>query len=177
VNGSGGEGYVVRADGYRRRSARVLVVDRDGRTLLLRFLVDGADAGCGHGWITPGGGVHEGESLRDAAARELREEIGLAVHPADLGEPVAHSAGHADLGWARGLFRDDFFLLRIGGHDVDVSRMEARERTDHAGHRWWPLDDLASTAETVYPLGLAALMAGILADGVPRRSVELPWHH
>ncbi len=172
-----GEVDVVRADGYRRRSARVVLIDGDGRTLLLRFLFDPTDTGRGHGWVTPGGGVGDGEPVRDAAARELHEEIGLPVRPADLGEPVAFSAGRADLGWARGRFRDDFFHLRIGRHDVDVSRMEALERSNHAGHRWWPLDELAATTETVYPLGLASLVAGLLADGAPPRPVELPWHH
>jgi len=31
----------------------------------------------------PGGRVHEGESVQDCAIRELHEEIGLAVEPAD----------------------------------------------------------------------------------------------
>ncbi len=55
--------------------------------------------------------------------------------------------------------------------------MEALERSNHAGHRWWPLDELAATTETVYPLGLASLVAGLLAGGAPPRPVELPWHH
>jgi hypothetical protein len=75
------------------------------------------------------------------------------------------------------LFRNDFFYHRINAHDLDIRGMEDLERRHHAGHRWWPLDELASTTETVYPFGLASLLAHILADGVPRQSVQLPWHH
>jgi 8-oxo-dGTP pyrophosphatase MutT (NUDIX family) len=74
-----------------RTTGRVLPVDPDGRVLLL------------HGWVperpqepfwfTVGGGTEEGESLRDAAARELREEAGIAVDAASLGEPIAASVG------------------------------------------------------------------------------------
>lgn len=32
------------------------------------------------GWQLPGGGVRRGESLRDGALRELREEIGMTDH-------------------------------------------------------------------------------------------------
>ncbi|MER7332347.1 MULTISPECIES: NUDIX domain-containing protein [unclassified Micromonospora] len=162
---------------YRRRSARVLLLDGAGRILLLRFLFDSTNPDRGHGWVTPGGGVNDGEPLQRAAARELHEEIGLVVDPHRLGEPIAHCAGYADLGWASGVFRDDFFYHRIDTHDVDITRMETLERTHHAGHRWWPLDELATTTDTVYPFGLAQLLADILTGHIPQQPVQLPWHH
>jgi 8-oxo-dGTP pyrophosphatase MutT (NUDIX family) len=161
---------------YRRRSARILLLDGSSRILLLRFLRDPADRALGHGWVTPGGGVNDGESLQQAGARELREEIGLKVAAHELGPPVAYSSGYTDLGWAGGLFRDDFFCHRVDAHGVDTSRMEAFELASHAGHRWWTLDELTSTTDTVYPYGLAPLLTDLLADRIPRRPVQLPWH-
>ena len=65
---------------HRRNTARVLPVDREGRVLLL------------HGWdplrpddpfwFTIGGAAEPGETLAEAAARELREEAGIVVDPA-----------------------------------------------------------------------------------------------
>lgn len=162
---------------YRRRAARVLVIDGSGRVLLLRCWTDPAKPELGHLWYTPGGGVDEGESLAQAAARELREEIGLVVDPADLGDPVAHTSGFADLGWAVGTFRDDFFHHRVDGHDVDTSGMEAHERTGHTGHRWWSPEELAVTTDTVRPFELAALLTALAADPRPRQPHRLPWHH
>jgi 8-oxo-dGTP pyrophosphatase MutT (NUDIX family) len=162
---------------YRRRSARVLLLDGTGRILLLRSLRDSSQATVGHDWLTPGGGVGKLESLARAAAREPHEEIGLAVTPRELGRPVAYTAGYAELGWARGVFRDDFFYHQVARHDVDISRMEARERSSHAGHRWWTLDEIASTAETVFPFGLAGLLTDLLAGRFPQHPIMLPWHH
>jgi ADP-ribose pyrophosphatase YjhB (NUDIX family) len=53
-----------------------------GRMLLCRHEKGGKDV-----WLLPGGGVNGGESLTDALARELREEVG--VEPPSFEGPVA----------------------------------------------------------------------------------------
>jgi len=115
--------------------------------------------------------------LANAATRELREEVGLDVPAADLGEPVAYTAGYADLGWAAGDFRDDFFFLRVDRHDVDTSRMEDLELSVHAGEQWWSVDELAVTDEIVYPYDLVPLLTNLLDGRRPVPPVMLPWHH
>jgi 8-oxo-dGTP pyrophosphatase MutT (NUDIX family) len=157
---------------YARRSARVLVVDGADRILLLRFTND-ALAG-GGGWITPGGGVDAAESLVDAAVRELREEIGLIVTAEELGPPVAYTSGH-DEHWPIGLLRDDFFFHRVDRHDVDEAGMEAFERANHGGHRWWTVDELTRTTDPVYPPSLAPFLSDLLTGPRPVAPVELAW--
>ncbi|HEU0237874.1 MAG TPA: NUDIX domain-containing protein [Micromonosporaceae bacterium] len=160
-----------------RRSARLLIVDGRDRVLLLRFVFDAAIALRPYGWCTPGGGVHDGEALATAAAREAAEEVGLAVTPEQLGEPVAFTGGYADLGFTTGHFRDDFFLVRVGSHAVDTGGMEDLERSYHAGERWWSLPELADTEEIVFPYGLVPLLTDLIAGRRPDSPVALPWHH
>jgi ADP-ribose pyrophosphatase YjhB (NUDIX family) len=52
-----------------------LVVDRDGRVLLVR------QSYATRRWTLPGGGVKKGETLADCARRELREEVGVVAGP------------------------------------------------------------------------------------------------
>jgi 8-oxo-dGTP pyrophosphatase MutT (NUDIX family) len=167
----------VVGDGYRRRSARVLLVDRVGRLLLFEFCHDAARPQSGSCWITPGGGVNPGESLAAAAARELAEETGLVLAPELLGPVIAQTGGYADVGWAVGMFRDDFFFHRVDTHDVDTSRLEALESSHILRHRWWTLEELTGTTETVYPLGLVPLLDDLLAGRAPDQPIPLPWHH
>jgi 8-oxo-dGTP pyrophosphatase MutT (NUDIX family) len=161
---------------YARRSVRVLVLDSTDRLLLIRSALVADEPAHGFAWFTPGGGIEPGEELADTAVRELREEVGLAVEPADL-HPVAFASGHAELGWANGLFRDDFFLCRVDSHDVDTTGQTPLERTHYNGYRWWTLAELASTTEAVYPFGLAGLLDDLVGGRVPAVPVELPWHH
>ena len=159
---------------YACRSARVLLLDGADRLLFIRLALSPGPQDSRYGWFTPGGGVENGEGLADAAARELHEEIGLCVDPADL-RLVAFTTGTADLGWASGLFRDDFFFYRVSRHVVSVVRLMDYERRLYGGHRWWTQPELAATNETVYPLGLAPLMADLLTGNMPNPPIALPW--
>jgi hypothetical protein len=60
---------------------------------------------------------------------------------------------------------------------VDNSGFTEFERSTHAGHRWWSRDELAGTAETVYPLELVPLLDRLLGGATPTEPVQLPWHH
>ncbi|MFE6687565.1 NUDIX hydrolase [Streptomyces sp. NPDC057743] len=162
---------------YRRQSARVVLIDARDRVLLLKFHVTPGRPEDGHGWATPGGGVEGDESLAEAAARELCEEIGLAVAPEALGPQVAEASGYAELGWAAGYFRDVYFHHRVTDHRVRLDGQEEHERASHAGHRWWTVDELRSSSETIYPLALGDLAAELVAGRIPATPRQLPWQH
>ncbi|GAA2459812.1 NUDIX hydrolase [Actinomadura vinacea] len=166
-------------DGYRRRSARVLLLDGTGRLLLFRFPLDMEQPDLGYCWITPGGGVDKGETLAEAGSRELREETGLVVSPGELGAPVAVSSGYAEFSWASGVFRDDFFVHRAAAPEIeiDTAGFQAVERAHISAHRWWTPEELEATGEVVYPLELVPLLKALLAGDVPAEPVVLPWHH
>ncbi|REK86714.1 hypothetical protein DY245_30725 [Streptomyces inhibens] len=102
-------------------------------------------------------------------------DIGL-THLA-LGSPIAETSGHADLGWAEGLFQDVFFHYQVTTHQIEIGGQEEHEHKYLAGHRWWTVDELASSRETIYPLNLADLVAELLAGRLPAVPLQLPWHH
>jgi mutator protein MutT len=56
----------------------LIVIVREGRILLTERAGDIYLAG--H-WAIPGGKVNDGETVTQAAAREVAEEVGLTIHP------------------------------------------------------------------------------------------------
>ncbi|MEH0932351.1 NUDIX hydrolase [Micromonospora sp. CPCC 205558] len=139
-----------------RRAARVLLVDAAGRVLLF----EGFDpARPGHRyWFTPGGGLDPLESPAVGAARELAEETGLQLDPAELGESVWSDATEFSFDGVWYRQEQDFFLFRVESWQVDTTGFNDIERRSIADHRWWLPDELAASGDRFYPPELPALL-------------------
>ncbi len=142
---------------YRlRRSARVVLFDEGGDVLLIRFVTE-ANGALFVFWVTPGGEVEPGEADRAAAERELDEELGLRV---PLAGPVHEESGgtYTHLGETVRNF-DMFFTAQCERGAPRLAGVTVEERALMREARWWRLEELAGTAERVYPAGLGALAA------------------
>ncbi len=148
------------SDAIVRRAARVIVVDAMGRVLMLR--------GCDPArpehryWMTVGGGLEHGESVTEAAARELGEETGVRLGPQDFGTPVWHDVTEFpfDGRWYRQ--EQDYFLVRVPSCEVDPSGFNEIERATVDAHRWWERADFAVATEPYYPRELPDLLDRLL---------------
>jgi 8-oxo-dGTP pyrophosphatase MutT (NUDIX family) len=147
---------VVGPDDVRRRAGRVLPIDPRGRVLLL-FGFDPADPGHPF-WFTVGGGTEPGESFAEAAARELREEVGIAADVSELGDPVWHRI--ADYGFAGMRFhqKEEYFLLRVDSCAVSLDGMDHLERQTVLGYCWLTPAELESLTYPVLPAELPRLV-------------------
>ena len=135
---------------FDRRAVRVLVVDHADRMLLFQDSDLGLDP-VRHWWVTPGGGVDPGESDLEAGVRELWEETGLVVEPADLVGPVLTRTvvhGYSDKVVDQ---VEVFYVVRVPAFEVDTTAHTEEEQLTVADIRWWSLADLATTSDDVWP--------------------------
>jgi 8-oxo-dGTP pyrophosphatase MutT (NUDIX family) len=162
----------------RRTSARVVLLDETGAVLLLCGSDPAATASTApRWWFTVGGQVGDAESLGQAAARELAEETGLRVEPAELIGPIWRRDAVFDFNGAEIDSEEFFFVHRTQRFEPSTAgRTELENRYLH-GHRWCDVSDivaLADAGETVYPIQLSELLAEAAAlAGAPDRPRQL----
>ena len=126
---------------WRRNTARVLPVDPEGRVLLLH----GRDLlrPRGRFWFTIGGAATRGETLRAAAVREMREEVGITVGEALLSEPIQELFIENTVPGMRVVQDQTFYAVAIpAGAQVSLDGMGWLERQTVDKYAWLAPEEL-----------------------------------
>jgi 8-oxo-dGTP pyrophosphatase MutT (NUDIX family) len=133
-------GFVV----FRRQAGRrlyLLLQHRDGR------------------WDFPKGNIERGETTKDAALRELREETGISMQHEHGLHVSRHDSGHVKIGWVREIRGWDktisYFYKRAGvtvHKEVAFFLGEAADGRvtishEHSGFGWFSCEDAMAKAK------------------------------
>lgn len=148
----------------------MLLIDARDRLLLFRWVEPRLDPP--HVWITPGGGVEPGETLEQAALRELGEETGLTGVP--LGPRVWERHAVFEFDGVPLESVEHFFVARVDRHELDTTGMEPGE-VDHLDRaHWWSCDELVAASDQHFaPRDLAVLIAPLIAGNLPAAPLAL----
>lgn len=155
----------------RRIAARVVLLDEHGAVLLFCGSDPaGNPATARRWWFTVGGAVEPGETLAQAAARELAEETGLRVAPEALVGPVWRREAVIDFNNAVLRSEELFFVHRGRRFEPVTDGHTGLERRYIHGHRWCDaaaIAELVAAGQSVYPVQLGELLgrAAAFADG------------
>jgi len=149
-----------------RPTSRIVLLNERDQVLLICYRDSSSIASSL--WVTPGGGLEIGETYADAAMRELLEETGISVNT--VGKPI----------WTRNkvvdgvLFPERHFLVRCA--NVDLMTENNPDMNEHnltLEVRWWSLEELRKSTETIYPKDLALHLEPILRGVIPATPLDI----
>jgi len=135
----------------KRRTARVMLFDEAGSILLVRFVVPRAEGEFVF-WALPGGEIETGETEMEAAARELREELGLEL---SLSGPVYCDRNQF---LHHGEMQDNvdyLFSAECGRAAPRLMGITADEKEIMKEIRWWSAAEVETSQERIFPEDLA----------------------
>lgn len=145
---------------HKKRSA-VRVIVTDGEAVLLFADTDPGIPGS-RWYTTPGGGIDAGETVEEAALREVFEETGLQLQVSDLVGPVmSRTVVH---GYSDQICEQDevFFVVGTSRFEPDTSGHTVSEQFTLVGHVWASLTEVHRLDAPVWPSNLCDIVA--LAD-------------
>ncbi len=106
-------------------------------------------------WVTPGGGLDEGETMVDAAKRELHEEVGREDLP--IGPCVSKS--DVEFEWEDWLVRQHQWTFLVEAPDEFEAQVLHPDEEPIVGSAWFSVDELRALTDDVYPDGSIDLLA------------------
>jgi 8-oxo-dGTP pyrophosphatase MutT (NUDIX family) len=155
-------------DAWKRAAARVLVIDETSRLLL----VSAKDPDDGRRiWFAPGGTVETGETLQQAALRELREEV-EGLSSVSLHGPIWKRRHlHTFAGRLIDL-TEWYFVTRVQAANVRGVTETGVGRRYFEAWRWWSVEDLEACDGILAPSRLPDLFLPVLRDDQPDEPIE-----
>jgi 8-oxo-dGTP pyrophosphatase MutT (NUDIX family) len=126
-----------------RNSARAVMINERGEMLLFKFTFHRRD-GSKTLWVTPGGGLEEGESFEEALKREVFEETGVmldAVGPWIWTKEMRFEGDGQPF-----LSHERYYLVKVAGSELELDNMTDVEKGTLKDCKWWSAEEIRQSS-------------------------------
>ena len=150
----------------QRRAVRAVMLTPDRQVLLMR--VEEPISGRTF-WITPGGGIEDGEDAEACLLREIQEETGAAGYRVG---PAVWTRRHRFDWNGKSIDQRELYYLVHSDHFVPTMS-DAKEMVVHRGFRWWSVKEIQESPDRFAPTRLGDCLAELVANGPGGEPVDV----
>jgi len=160
-----------------RKAARVLLLNDKNELLLM--CVEDFDISTTEGkrnkrfWCTIGGGIETGESIEQAAIREIYEETGIKKDAIELGPVVWHGNVELLLKGTLTRLEESFIVAKTKQINVFLQNPTQDEQQVVKKLQWFSLENIQKSPEVIFPILLPKYLPRVLAGEYPEQPVEI----
>ena len=159
-----------------RNSIKVILLNPKNELLLMCAndpKTTSAD-GAYHGrfWFLIGGEIEPGESIPEAALREIAEETGIFPNEIDLGPEVWFGEFDLVLNGVLTHLKQKFIVAKTKKEDVFLATPDQWEQSVIQKLAWFSLDKIKNSTEVIYPVVLVHL-PDIISGKYPASPLEI----
>ena len=120
-----------------------------------------------------GGALEDGEAPKEAALREIYEEIGIDANKIKFGHEVWHGEIVLQIAENETLIDQRFFVASTTIENLDLSHLTENEKGKVKTVKWFSLNGIKNTKEKIYPKKLAEYLEPILDGDIPKNSIKI----
>lgn len=154
-----------------RRSSRAIVLNKNNEIFLFQYhfdyLADNKTI-----WITPGGGLEDGESFEDALKRELFEELGI-LWERDCLEIYHRNPLYALNSGEVVQSVEKFFLVRMEEEQFTYVSWSESEKERILSGRWWSVEEIRQSEEKFFTEDIIEILTEVSIGTIPCVSKEI----
>ncbi len=160
-----------------RKAVRVLLLNDKDELLLM--CVEDFDISSPEGkrnkrfWCTIGGEIETGESVEQAAIREIYEESGIEENEIEIGPVVWYSSINLVLKRILTQLEESFIVVKTKQNKVFLQNPTQDEQRTVKELRWFSLANIQKSPEVIFPIPLPEYFPDIISGKYPEQPIVI----
>ncbi len=144
-----------------RKSSRAIVLNKENQIFLFKYYFDYL-ADDNAIWITPGGGLEDGESFEDALKRELFEELGVTI-TGNCPEVYYRNPVYTLKNGDQVQSVEKFFLVNVSEEVFSSEHWTENEKKQMSAGKWWSVAEIKQSEEEFFSKDIVRIMQELIS--------------